>query len=204
MSLTAQSLLAELDTTLIEAPASWRSAALRQIVDLFLSGAQSYGPDQVALFDAVMGRMLKSADRAQLADISKKLASLDNAPAGVIGSLARHADLGVCGPVLECAKAVADNDLVTAADKDRVSPSVLEKIAAREELGEAVTEVLLKRGTPAIQRMIVANPKARISEGGFARLLVGVGNDKSLAAAIAARSDVPDEIRMWLDRTLSE
>ena len=203
MTLTAQSLLADLDTTLVEASGSWRSMALGRIVDLFVSGAESYGPDQVDLFDDVIGRLLPGADRAQLADIGKKLAPLDNAPAAALASLARHADLAVCGPVLEQAKRLAERDIVAVADKDRINPAVLDKIAARGTLGDAVTDVLLKRGGPAVQRKIIDNPNARISEGGFARLLVGLGSDKSLASAIAARNDVPDEIRVWLDRTMS-
>ena len=54
MTLTAQTLLAELDTTLSEVSQDWRTAVLRQIADLYLGGADLYSKDQVALFDAVM------------------------------------------------------------------------------------------------------------------------------------------------------
>jgi hypothetical protein len=39
---------------------------------------------------------------------------------------------------------------------------------------------------------------------GFARLINGLKGDKDLAAAIAARQDVPPELRMWLDAALSK
>jgi hypothetical protein len=38
---------------------------------------------------------------------------------------------------------------------------------------------------------------------GFARLVTGVNGDKQLAAAIAARPDLPAELRIWLDKTLA-
>ena len=46
------------------------------------------------------------------------------------------------------------------------------KIAARGELGAAVTDCLLKRGSAAIQRMILENPNARSSENGFAQIIM--------------------------------
>ena len=49
MSLTPQALLAELDTTLPRAAESWRSTVLRKITDLFLSGAEVYNDQHVAL-----------------------------------------------------------------------------------------------------------------------------------------------------------
>jgi uncharacterized protein (DUF2336 family) len=204
MTLTPQALLAELDTTLPQASEPWRCAVLRRITDLFLSSAELYSAQQVALFDAVMSRLIAGVDRTTLVELSCRLAGVANAPANVLGSLARHLDISICGPVLEQAKAVPDKDLAEAADRDRVDPNILAKIAARPQLGEAVTDVLLKRGSPAIQRAIIDNPNAHISEGGFARVIMGVGGDKDLAGAIAARSDVPAELRLWLTETLSQ
>jgi uncharacterized protein (DUF2336 family) len=203
MPLTAQSLLTELDMTLQQASVPWRSTALRRIADLFLSGADFYTADQVALFDAVMCRLIKNVDRAQLAELSARLAPVTNAPVKFLGALARHSDLAVCGPVLEQAQALPDQDLVEIADKDRVDLKLLAKIAARPQLGAAVTDVLLKRGDTAIQQMIVTNPDAQVSDSGFARLLVGMNGNKILAAAMAARQDVPKELRLWLAEILS-
>jgi uncharacterized protein (DUF2336 family) len=96
-----------------------------------------------------------------------------------------------------------DKDLAEIADRDRVDPNIPATIAARPRLSEAVTDILLKRGGQAIQRTIVDNPNARISEGGFARVIMGLDGDKSFAKAIAARDDVPAELRLWLIETLS-
>jgi uncharacterized protein (DUF2336 family) len=198
-------LLTELDTTLAEAPKNWRSAALRQVVDLFVAGAGSYNHDHVDVFDEVMSLLIKkSIDRIQLADVSNRLAVVANAPARVVDTLARHSDVAVHGPVLAQAKSLADEAIVDIIDRDRIDPKLLAKIASRAELSEAVTDVLLRRGDAAIQRTIIANPNARISEAGFARVVSGVNGNKQLAAPIAARKDLPEELRIWLDRTLSK
>ena len=204
MSLTSETVLAELDSALPEKPDSWRSQALRQIVELFAGGAESYSVEQVALFDEVICRLIKNMDRQQLAELSRRLAALASAPLKAIGSLARHADIAVSAPILEQAKALPDADIVEIADKDRIDLNLLTKIARRAELGEAVTDVLLKRGNKAIQRTVIDNPNARLSEAGFARVIMGIDGDKDLAAAIAARNDVPPELRVWLTKALGE
>jgi uncharacterized protein (DUF2336 family) len=76
-------------------------------------------------------------------------------------------------------------------------------IAARPRLGEAITDVLIKRGNPAIQRKIIDNPAARVSESSFARLVTSLEHQKDLAEAIAKREDLPAELRPWLDAALA-
>jgi uncharacterized protein (DUF2336 family) len=110
----------------------------------------------------------------------------------------------VCGPILEEAVALPDEDLIAIADTSRLDPKLLTKIANRPHLSEAITNILIKRGTPAIQRKILDNLNAHVSEEGFARLVSAVNGDKIFAAAIAARQDLPAELRVWLDRVLSE
>jgi uncharacterized protein (DUF2336 family) len=204
MTLTPQAVLAELDLRLPETTYSWRSTALRQIVDLFLSGSEFYGREQVALFDAVIERLIQKMDRTDLAELSNKLAPVANAPVKVIGRLARHPDIAVCGPMLEKAKVLADSDIVEIADKDRIDPNVLTKIAQRPCLNTALTDILLKRGNKAMQRSIIDRESAQISEAGFARVIMSLDGDKDLATAIAARDDVPEELRPWLASVLAE
>jgi hypothetical protein len=121
MTLTAQTLLAELDTTLSEVSQDWRSGVLRQIADLFLGDAEHYSKDQVALFDAVIGLLLHGADELTLAELSSRLAGVPNAPAKVLASLANHPDLEVCGPVLERSKALPDKVLRTPGSASRIA-----------------------------------------------------------------------------------
>ena len=202
MTLTAQTLLAELDTTLSGVSQDWRTAVLRQIADLFLGDAERYSKDQVALFDTVMSLLLPGVDDQTLAELSSRLAGVPDAPAKVLASLANHPDLEVCGPVLERSKALPDKLLVEVADRERIEHSILAKIAARAQLGEAVTDSLLKRGNPAIQRTILENPNARVSENGFARVIMSLDGDKNLPQIVAARQDLPAELRPWLNDIL--
>jgi uncharacterized protein (DUF2336 family) len=204
MTTTAQTLIADLEAMLVQAPESWRATALRQMADLFVSGADSFNDEHVAVFDEVMSRLIEKVSRPSLAELSSKLAPIDNAPVKVVGTLARNSDIAIYGPILETSKALPDKDLMEIADRDRRDITPLLKIVSRAHISEAVTDVLLRRANPQIQRKIIDNPNARISEAGFARLVTGVNGNKDLAMAIAARSDLPAELRPWLAPVLGQ
>jgi uncharacterized protein (DUF2336 family) len=204
MTSAAQPLLIELDTVLTRAPPAWRNTTLRRLTDLFLVDAASYSDDQVAVFDDVISRLIEKSDRRTLIDLSTRLAQVQNAPCRVVGTLARHADILIAGPMLEKSNVLTDADIVEIADKERRDPNLLAMIAARPQLSVAVTDVLIRRGNAALVRKIIDRTDAPISESSFARMVTSVENDKELAAAIAKREDLPAELRPWLDAALAE
>jgi uncharacterized protein (DUF2336 family) len=198
MTPAAQSLLTELDMALVRQPEPWRRDALRQMIDLFLSSAEVCDTAQTDVFDEVIYRLIKKSDRATLAEVATVLAPVQKGPAKVLGTLARHTDAAISGPVIALSAALRDKDLADIAEK--AEPRMLMAIAARPKLSEIVTDVLLKRGNQDIKLRVIN--KAKMSEAGFARLVIGLNGDKKLAAAISARTDVPPELRPWLVQTL--
>lgn len=200
MTPAAQSLLTELDMALVRQPEPWRRDALRQMIDLFLSSAEVCDTAQTDVFDEVIFRLIKKSDRATLAEVATVLAPVQKGPAKVLGTLARHSDSSISGPVIALSPSLRDKDLADIAEKAELR--MLMAIAARPKLGEAVTDVLLRRGNQDVKLRVINNPKAKLSESGFARLVIGLNGDKKLAAAISARSDVPPELRPWLVQTL--
>jgi uncharacterized protein (DUF2336 family) len=206
MTSEAQSLIIELNSALgrAPAPAAWRGKILRRLTDLFLIDPASYSQDQVAVFDDVIGHLIEKIDRRMLVELSNRLAPVKNAPVKVIGTLARHPDMLVAGPLLEKSDVLTEADLIEIADKERRDPVLWSTIAAREELSGAVTDVLIRRGNAAVVRKLIDRPDAPISEASFARMVTSVDKDKDLAAAIAKRTDLPAELRPWLDAALAE
>jgi uncharacterized protein (DUF2336 family) len=205
MTSEAQALILELDSVLSRtpAPAAWRAKILRRVTDLFLLDAGAYSDDQVAVFDDVIGHLIAKADRRLLVELSNRLAQAKTAPVNVVGTLARHTDMLIAGPLLEKSSVLTDTDLVEIADKDRRDPALLPLIAGRARLSEAVTDILIKRGNPALVRRIVDRSDAPISEASFARMVTSLENDKDLATAIGTRPDLPAELRPWLDAALA-
>jgi uncharacterized protein (DUF2336 family) len=203
MTSAAQPLMVELDSVLSRATAAWRNTTLRRLTDLFMVDASSYTDDQVAVFDDVICRLLDKADRRTLAELSNRLAQVKNAPVRVVATLARNADISIAGPLVEKSTVLTDADLAEIADKDRRDPALLSMIAARPQLSEAVTDVLIRRGNAALARKLIDRADAPLSESSFARLVTSVENDKDLATAIAKREDLPAELRPWLDAALA-
>ncbi len=202
--LTASSLIAELDTSLVTAPAPWRHRVLRGVVDLFLGNVEFYADDHIVVFDDVICRLIVNIERAPLIELSNRLAPVPRAPVRTVGTLARNRDPAICGPILAQARTLPETDLVEIAGKEQIELDLLAKIAARADLSEAVTDVLLKRGHPDIRRAVIANANARISEVGYARLVASVNGDKKLAASIAARNNVPPELQPFLAAALGQ
>ena len=66
-------------------------------------------------------------------------------------------------------------------------------IARREELGVAVTDVLVERGDHDVIRAVAANDGARLSRSGFHRLIDRSKGDAELQETIGTRPDLPDD-----------
>jgi len=111
--------MVELDSVLSRAPAAWRGTALRRLTDLFVVDAASYTEDQVAVFDDVISRLIEKIDRRMLIELSNRLAQVKNAPVKVVGTLARHADTQISGPLLEKSDILTDADLAEIAETIR-------------------------------------------------------------------------------------
>jgi uncharacterized protein (DUF2336 family) len=203
MTSAAQPLIVELDSVLGRATAAWRATTLRRLIDLFLVDSASYTDDQVAVFDDVISRLIEKADRKVLVELSNRLAQVKNAPVRVVGALARNSDTAIAGPLIEKSSVLTDVDLAEIAEKDRKDPLVLSLIAARPQLSEVVTDVLIRRGSATLARNLIERTDAPLSESSFARLVTSVGNDKELAQAIAERQDLPAELRPWINAALA-
>jgi len=66
-----------------------------------------------------------------------------------------------------------------------------------------LTDILVDRGNAEVALKLVANQDARLSERGFVKLIGQAKTDKTLAAAIATRKDMPPELEPFLKLTLA-
>jgi len=197
----AQSLIAELDATLRRTSVSRQLEMLRNVTNLFLVSAKYLSGDQIAVFDDVMGRLIEKTEAPALVELSEKLAPLNTAPVNVIGRLSNNDDISVSGPILEKSNLLNDQMLAEIAGTKR--QNLLVAIAGRPQVSEIVTDVLVERGNSEVAHKVVANTGASISELGFVKLIGQAKNDKTLAAAIADRKDLPPELIPFLKLALA-
>lgn len=201
MASDSQALIVELDEVLRRASRPQLTAILRRVTDLFVNGAGTYSPDQVAVFDEVFGRLVAKVERAALIEFSGRLADIDTPPDGVVNHLARHEDIAISGPILHACGAVADQTLVEVA-KDR-SFKHLAAIAGRARIGPALADAVVGRCSSETARKLVGNEGASLSESAFVRLISQASNDRELAAAIERRADLPPELQPFLRLALA-
>jgi uncharacterized protein (DUF2336 family) len=196
------SLISELDEALTSGSVDKRVETLRRITDLFLTHADRYQPEQVAVFDDVLGHMISHIEGRALTELSQRLAPVDNAPPHVVRTLAKNDAIEVARPVLECSIRLSTSDLVDIASTK--SQGHLLAISGRKEIDEAVTDVLVERGRDEVARKVAVNQGARFSGGGYAKLVRRAEHDDRLADCVGRRADIPPKLFQELVQKATE
>ncbi|MGA8819299.1 MAG: DUF2336 domain-containing protein [Xanthobacteraceae bacterium] len=191
-----QSLIDELNRTVVEAGPQQRKKILQRITDLFAAGSRGYSGKQLALFDDVLQELSTDIEVEVRAKLSERLAHLDCAPPKVIRSLAFDDAAEVATPVLMHSNELSEADLIeNAATK---SQKHLLAIAQRLKVSEKVTDVLVIRGDKEVALAVVQNKGARFSLAGYGMLVVRARQDDVLTLALGERNDVPRQIFLKL------
>jgi uncharacterized protein (DUF2336 family) len=188
----AISLIPELEDVVQHGSRRKRVETLQRITALFLAGAARYSDQHVDLFDDVFGLLIKEIESKARAELSSRLAPVANAPIKVIRILANDDDIAIAGPVLKLASRLKEADLVDLARTK--SQAHLQAISSRRALGEAVTDVLVRRGDRDVARSVAENRGARLSETGFFRLVKRAETDGILAEKVGLRPDIPPQM----------
>jgi uncharacterized protein (DUF2336 family) len=185
----ALSLIPELEEVIQHGTRKKRADTLERITTLFLDGANRFDNDQVDLFDNVFGLLIEEIEIKARAELSSRLAPVDNAPVKVLRTLANDDDISVAGPVLKLAPRLPESDLIDVARTK--SQAHLQAISSRTTLGEAVTDVLVRRGDRDVARTVAGNRGAKLSRHSFVNLVQRAEDDGVLAEKVGMRTDIP-------------
>jgi uncharacterized protein (DUF2336 family) len=124
-----------------------------------------------------------------LAELSRRLGPINNAPSDIVRRLARDDNITVAEPVLTQSVRLSDTDLIDIANT-KTSAHLL-AISARAHIGTNVTDVLLQRGDRDVFHKLAGNSGANFSENGFATLVKHSERDETLAEKVGLRLDIP-------------
>ena len=186
---TVTPLIAELENAISSGSAEWRVEVLRRVTDLFLVKPDRFKDDQINLFDDVLGRLVEGIEKKALAELSDRLAPIENAPPEAIRRLAHDEAIEVAGPVLRQSSRLSDQDLVDIAKQK--GQAHLAAISSRPVVADKVTDVLLQRGDRTTIRVLAKNSGARFSDNGYQTLVKKSEEDDDLAEAVGLRTDIP-------------
>lgn len=186
------SLIPELENIIQHGSQERRAATVKRIANLFVDGAPHFNEDHVGLFDDVLCRLVIEIETKARAEMAHKLAPVANAPTELIRKLAHDDDIAVAGPVLTQSARLKENELVELASTK--GQAHLVAIAGRKNIGEAVTDVLVRRGDSEVARNVVDNQSAKLSENGFSALVRRAEVDNDLAEKVGLRADIPSHL----------
>jgi uncharacterized protein (DUF2336 family) len=183
------SLIPELESVIRNGSPDKRAATVQRIANLFIDGAPHFNEDHIGLFDDVLCRLVVEIETKARAEMAHTLAPVVNAPLELMRQLAQDEDIAVAGPVLTRSTRLQETELVELA-RTR-GQAHLAAIAGRQGIGEAVTDVLVRRGDTEVMHNVADNPSARLSEGGFSALVKRAEGDGDLAEKVGQRPDIP-------------
>src|SRR4051795_7412354 len=185
----AHSIIAELEDAVRGGSSARRVETLRQVTDLFLNDGQRLSEDQVKVFDDVLCLLIARVETRARAELSKRLGPPDYAPFEVIQYLAWDDDIAVAGDVLTHSSRLSPEALVEIASIK--GQEHLLAISARDNLPEAVTDVIVDRGQTKVIRRLAKNATARFSEAGYSGMVAHSEVDDELVEILGLRLDLP-------------
>ncbi len=183
------SLLANLDDIVERCPAVRRVEILRDITNLFISGANAFAAEHIKLFDNIFNRLIVEVEAKARCELSVRLAVIDNAPPALVRRLALDDNIAVAAPLLQYSEGLQEPDLLEVAKNN--SQKHLLAISHRKTIGPTITDILVRRGDREVVRNVAQNPGACLSDSGFSTLVRKAHADGILAEKISLRSDFP-------------
>ena len=189
---TSVSFIPELEDVIQHGSPEKCADAIRRISSLFVAGAKDYNENHVGLFDDVLCQLVTEIESKARAELAQRLASVANAPAELMRHLAHDNDIAVAGPVLRQSTRLDEEDLVDIAETK--GQAHLQAISGRKDIGEAVTDVLVRRGDQEVARTIAENKSARFSNEAFSVLVTRAEKDSVLAEKVGMRPDIPSHL----------
>jgi uncharacterized protein (DUF2336 family) len=186
----ARELLSEMDGKFAQASAAARVAKLSRILDLLAVVPSPMPTDLETIFDTVIQRLAADLEVSDRVQISRRIATMSNAPHGVLRQLA-HDKLPVARPVIAVAERLGTQDLVSVAES-RGQPH-MRVIADRPHLEPTVTDVLVVRGDQDVVSAVVSNTTASFSDNGLQELATRAVTDERLFEKLSNRDDIPVE-----------
>jgi uncharacterized protein (DUF2336 family) len=183
------SIIAELEDAVRSGSSEKRVETLRQVTNLFLHDGERLSDDQVKVFDDVLCLLIARVESRARAELSTRLAPIDFAPSEVIQHLARDHEIAVAGSVLAKSSRLRTSDLVEIAST-RGQDHLL-AISGRENLPEAVTDVIVDRGERKVIRKLASNASAQFSDAGYSGIVARADADDELIEILGLRIDLP-------------
>ncbi|MGE3149744.1 MAG: DUF2336 domain-containing protein [Pseudorhodoplanes sp.] len=181
--------IAELEQAVQSGSKEKRVETLRRVTDLFLTTGDKLNETQIDVFDNVLGLLVQGIEKRALADLSGRIATVQNAPVETIRALAHDDEISVAGPILTHSPRLTAEDLIGIVNTK--SQAHLLAVSARSEVEERVTSALVERGNHHVLLKLSSNPGARFTAESYSSLIDKANTNQSILEALGLRADLP-------------
>ena len=169
-----------------------RRDLLRGITDVFLAQSPDrLDPSQMALFDDVMVRITSEMEEAVRAELSHRLAPNAVVPPALLRQLADDS-IAVAEPVLRCASALSEADLVEIARTK--GQDHLRAISQRPQVTVAVSDAIVERGDDETLDVLLRNSHAELSRQASETAVDRAQVNPALHEAVVQRESLPADL----------
>jgi uncharacterized protein (DUF2336 family) len=168
-----------------------RRELLREVTDLFVDASDAYNERERDHFNAIMMSITRTMETKVRAELAHRLASVDDAPRGVITMLAND-EIEVAMPVLRNSSAIEDIDLLEVIRRN--GQEHMRAISGRSEVSALIVDALVQKGDDAVLETLVRNDGATISGGSMEKIVSRAEHNQKLHAPLVERTDMPPEL----------
>ena len=188
--ISQSTVIKELEDVLRDGPATRGATMLRQITALLLDSGLCYSPEQIELFDEVLGRLAEGIEAKVRAELSVRLCDASFAPPRLLRQLALDQVIDVAAPLLSRSDQLDDIILIECVNT-RSQGHLMAIFAPAKGLGGR-DRPAGRSGRGPVLLSVVANPGSRFSDIGFATLVLRAEGDDALATGVEIRVDLPE------------
>jgi uncharacterized protein (DUF2336 family) len=187
----ARSRLLDLIDLAQENSSAKRRELLREMTDLFFSVQAPQTEPEIALFDSVLVQLSNDMEEAVRAELGVRFAPEDRAPRGLIRKLAND-NIAVAEPILSTSRVLSEADLLDVVRTQ--GQDHLRAVSKREEVPEAISEVIVERGDDETLGVLLNNEGAHLSRVASERAVDRAQRNKDLHEAVINRRDLPPDL----------
>ena len=187
----ARSRLLDLIDLAKENSSTKRRELLREMTDLFFSVHAPQSEPEMQLFDTVLVQLSREMEEAVRAELGVRFADASNAPLNLVRSLANDS-IAVAEPILASSRVLSETDLLDVVRTQ--GQDHLRAVSRREEVSEAVSDVIVERGDDQTLGVLLGNEGARLSREASETAVTRAQANKDLHEAVINRRDLPPDL----------
>ncbi len=174
-----------------ESSSDKRREVLRSVTDLFLATPDTGRAAVSHVFDDVLSGLAAEMEAEVRAELAARLAPAAHAPRRLALSLAKD-QIKVAAPLLTRCHAFTQDDLLDVVRTQ--GQEHLRLVSGRDDLTEAVSDVIVDRGDDATLNVLLQNAEAPISREGYEKVVDRAQAAPALHAAVVNRKHLPPDL----------